>query len=54
MGGIFTLVSGIIILLLGFSGLGTIPLLIIIILLMLVPVFYGLKALIQVPGVGEV
>jgi low temperature requirement protein LtrA len=48
MGGIFTLISGIIILLLGFTSLGTIPLLIIIILLMLIPVFYGLKALIRV------
>jgi low temperature requirement protein LtrA len=54
VGGIFTLISGVIILLLGFSSLGTIPLLIIMILLMLIPVFYGLKALIQVPGVGEV
>ena len=53
-GGMVTLVSGIIILLLGFSSLGTIPLLIIMILLMLVPVFYGLKALIKVPGAGEI
>ena len=53
MGGIFTFISGIIILLLGFSGLGTIPLLIVMILLMLIPVFYGLKALIQVPRTKE-
>jgi hypothetical protein len=40
--------------LLAFSGLGTIPLLIVMIVLMLIPVFYGIKALIQVPRIGEV
>ncbi len=54
VGGMATLLSGIIILLLGFSSLGTIPLLIIMILLMLTPVFYGVKALIRIPGAGEI
>jgi low temperature requirement protein LtrA len=53
-GGIVTLVSGLIILLLGFSGLSTIPLLIILILIMLTPVFYGLKVWITVLGAEEI
>jgi low temperature requirement protein LtrA len=53
-GSLVTLISGIIILLLSFSSLRIIPLLIIIILLMLLPVFYGLKALLRIPGAGEV
>jgi hypothetical protein len=56
VGGIFTLISGIIILLLGFSSLGTIPLLIVIVMILLMPfpVFYGLNALIQVPRTEEI
>jgi low temperature requirement protein LtrA len=52
--GIVTFVSSIIILLLGFSGLTAIPLLIILILLMLAPVFYGLKVWIQMLGAEEI
>jgi FtsH-binding integral membrane protein len=47
-GSIFTVISGIAILLLGFSSLGAIPLLIIMVLLMLMPVFYGLKEYIRI------
>jgi low temperature requirement protein LtrA len=53
IGGMVTLISGIIILLLGFSSLGTVPLLIIMILLMLTPVFYGVQSLIRIPGAEE-
>jgi hypothetical protein len=53
-GGMAMLISGIVILFLGFSSLGTIPLLITVVLLMLIPVFYGLKALIQVPRTREI
>jgi low temperature requirement protein LtrA len=53
-GGIVTLVSGLLILFLGFTGLSTIPLLIILVLLMLTPVFYGLKVWIQVLGAEEI
>jgi hypothetical protein len=52
-GGIVTFVSGLIILLLGFSNLGPIPLLIVLILVMLAPVFYGLKVWIQMLGAEE-
>lgn len=54
IGGIFKFISGIIILLLGFTSLGPIPILIIMMLLMPLPVFYYSKALIHVTGVGEV
>jgi low temperature requirement protein LtrA len=53
-GGIVTLVSGLLILLLGFTGLSTIPLLVILVLLMLTPVFYGLKIWIQELGAEEI
>jgi hypothetical protein len=42
-GGIITIISGGVIFFLGFTGLKTIPLLISVILLMLLPVFYGIK-----------
>jgi low temperature requirement protein LtrA len=48
-----TLTCGIIIPLLGFSSLETIPLLIVLLALMLTPVFYGLKAWIKTLGTSE-
>ena len=54
MGWIFTFVAGIIIVLLGLSPLEIVPLLAIIIVLILFPVFYGLIVLIRVPRGGEV
>ena len=53
-GGIVTLVSGLIVLFLGFTGLPTIPLLVVLILLLLAPIFYGLKAWIQLLGAEEI
>jgi low temperature requirement protein LtrA len=53
-GGIVTFTSGLVILLLGFSSLSTIPLLIVLIIVMLAPVFYGLKVWIQMLGGEEI
>ena len=53
-GGIITLISSLLILLLGFTALSTIPLLIILVLLMLTPVFYGIKVWITVLGAEEI
>jgi low temperature requirement protein LtrA len=53
-GGIVTLISGLVILLLGFSGMSAIPLLIVLSLLMLTPIFYGLKVWIQMLGGEEI
>ena len=53
-GGIVTFVSGLVILLLGFSGLNAIPLLMVLIILMLAPVFYGLKVWITILGGEEI
>jgi low temperature requirement protein LtrA len=53
-GGIVTFISGLVILLLGFSGLGAIPVLILLNLLMLAPIFYGLKVWIQMLGAEEI
>ncbi len=52
-GGIVTLVSGFIILLLGLSGLDTISLLVVLILLLLTPVLYGVMVWINLLGVEE-
>jgi low temperature requirement protein LtrA len=52
-GGIVTFISGVIILLLGFSGLNTIPLLVLLILLLLTPVIYGVTVWIRVLGQEE-
>lgn len=52
-GGIITLICSLLILLLGFTNLAIIPLLIITIILMLVPVFYGIKVWILVFGAEE-
>jgi low temperature requirement protein LtrA len=52
-GVIATLVSGVIILLLGFSGLSTIPLLSVLILLLLTPVIYGVAVWIKVVSARE-
>jgi low temperature requirement protein LtrA len=49
-----TLTCAIIVPVLGFSGLGTIPLLIVLIALMLTPVFYGLKAWIRSLGTVDI
>ena len=49
-GGAITLGSGIVILLLGLTGLPAIPLLLILDLLLLAPIFYGLKVWIQMGG----
>jgi hypothetical protein len=53
-GGIVTFISGLVILLLGFSSLSTIPLLMVLIVLMLAPVFYGLKVWITMLGGEEI
>ena len=47
IGGIITLISGIVIAFMGLSGLSTIPLLIVLNLLMLTPIFYGIKVWIK-------
>ena len=53
-GGIVTLVSGFIILLVGFSNLSTIPLLAVLILLLLTPVLYGIVVWIKLLGAREI
>ena len=52
-GGIVTFISGVIILLLGFSDLSTIPLLVVLILLLLAPVIYGVGVWIKLLGAEE-
>jgi hypothetical protein len=39
-----------VILLLGLTNLGTVPLLVLLVLLMLAPVFYGFKTWLKLPG----
>jgi low temperature requirement protein LtrA len=51
--GIATFISGGIILLLGFSGLNTIPLLTIVIILMLTPVLYGIAVWVHLRGAEQ-
>jgi low temperature requirement protein LtrA len=53
-GGIVTLICGVVILLLGLSGLNTIPLLVVVIVLLLVPVLYGVAVWIKVLGAEEI
>lgn len=53
-GGIVTLVSGLIILLLGLTSIPTVPLLIVLVLLLLAPIFYGLKVWIDMLGAEEI
>lgn len=53
-GGLITLVSALIVLLLGVISLPTIPLLIVLVLVMVTPVFYGIKVWIQVFGAEEI
>jgi low temperature requirement protein LtrA len=53
-GGTVTLVLGIIILLLGFSGLEIIPLLVLLILLLLTPVIYGVTVWVKLLGAEEI
>jgi hypothetical protein len=53
-GGIATLISGVIILLLGLSSLNTIPLLVMVILLLLAPVFYGIAVWVNLLGAEEI
>jgi low temperature requirement protein LtrA len=53
-GGILTVISAVLLLLLGFINLPTIPFLIILILLMVVPIFYGIKIWIQQFGAEEI
>jgi low temperature requirement protein LtrA len=53
-GGIMTIVAVALILLLGFAGLATIPFLAVLVLLMMLPVFYGIKVWIQVLGAEEI
>jgi low temperature requirement protein LtrA len=53
-GGVVTLASGFVILLLGFSGLNTISLLVVLILLLLTPVLYGVMVWIKLLGAGEI
>jgi low temperature requirement protein LtrA len=52
--GIATFTSGVIVLLLGFSSLDTIPLLIIVIILMLAPVIYGIAVWVNLHGAEEI
>ena len=52
-GGVITLISGLVILLLGFSGLETIPLLIVLILFLLTPIFYGIMVWVRLIGQEE-
>ena len=49
-----TIVSGLLILLLGFTSIPSIPLLIVLILLLLAPIFYGLKVWIEMLGAEEI
>jgi low temperature requirement protein LtrA len=53
-GGIVTLISGIVILLLGVSGLDTVPLLVIVIFLLLAPVLYGIVIWVKLLGGEEI
>lgn len=53
-GGIITFISGLVILLLGLSGLNTIPLLVAVILLLLAPVIYGVMVWIKLLGEEEI
>ena len=53
-GGIATLISGVIILLLGLSGLNTIPLLVVVIFLLLAPVLYGIVVWVKRFGGEEI
>ena len=53
-GGIITLLLGVAILLLGFSGLNTLPLLVVLILLLLTPVVYGVTVWINLLGEDEI
>lgn len=53
-GGLITVASSLIILLLGVLNLPTIPLLIVLVLVMITPVFYGIKVWIQVFGAEEI
>ena len=53
-GGIVTLISGLLILLLGFTGLQTIPLLIATAVLILVPALYGVMIWIKAFGGQEI
>lgn len=53
-GGIVTLVSGLIIVVLGLTRIPAIPLLILLVLLLLAPIFYGLKVWIEMLGAEEI
>jgi low temperature requirement protein LtrA len=53
-GSILTLLAGTLIVMLGMTSIGTIPLLLVLILLLLVPVFYGLLVWIQVFDAREI
>jgi low temperature requirement protein LtrA len=53
-GGIVTLICGVVILLLGLSGLNTIPLLLVVILLLLAPVLYGIAVWVKLLGAEEI
>jgi hypothetical protein len=52
-GGIVTLISGVAILLLGFTNLSTVPLLVVLIVLLLAPVLYGVIVWIKFLGAEE-
>jgi hypothetical protein len=49
-----TIVSGLLILLLGLTSIPSTPLLIVLILLLLSPIFYGLKVWIEMLGAEEI
>ena len=53
-GGLVTVVSALAILLLGFINLPAVPFLVILVLLMLLPIFYGIKVWIQVFGAEKI
>ncbi len=53
-GGLITDVFAVLILLLGVLNLPTIPLLVVLVLVMIAPIFYGIKVWIQVLGVEEI
>lgn len=53
-GGILTIISAALILLLGFLNLPTIPLLLVLVILMLTPIFYGIKVWIEVFDAQEI
>lgn len=52
-GGVITVVVSAIILLIGFTGLDTIPLLIIVIIAMLTPIFYAVKVWVETMSAEE-